>query len=140
MFPDRLRVVIDTNIFISRLLMPSSVPGRAFFLAEREAVLLLSEDLIREALDVLSRSKFDTYVSAEMRTSIMRDYISLAELVDITANIRACRDPQDDKLLSLAISGGAQWIITGDDDLLVLDPFQGVTIGTPRRFLDVLQA
>jgi predicted nucleic acid-binding protein len=57
----------------------------------------------------------------------------LVEGIDAVA---ACRDPQDDKFLALALSGGAQAIVSSDDDLLSMGQFRGVRILTPREFLD----
>ena len=56
-------------------------------------------------------------------------------MVEIVDSIRICRDPKDDKILELAISGNADCIVTGDDDLLVLNPFREVAIVTPADFL-----
>lgn len=56
-------------------------------------------------------------------------------LVPINYRIRACRDPKDDKFLELAVNGSASLIITGDKDLLALDPFRGIGIITPAGFL-----
>ena len=56
-------------------------------------------------------------------------------LVEIAESIRACRDPKDDQVLELAVCGRADWIITGDADLLTLDPFRGIGIVTPTDFL-----
>jgi predicted nucleic acid-binding protein len=49
--------------------------------------------------------------------------------------VQACRDPDDDKFLEVAMSGGADWIVTGDADLLALHPFEGIAIVTPADFL-----
>lgn len=49
--------------------------------------------------------------------------------------VRACRDPKDDKFLSLAVSGGADLILTGDKDLLDLHPFRGIAIVSPQQYL-----
>mgnify|MGYP001107555128 CR=1 FL=1 len=54
-------------------------------------------------------------------------------------SIAACRDPRDDKFLEVAVNGGAGYIVTGDDDLLVLDPFRGIRILTPQAFVGALQ-
>lgn len=56
--------------------------------------------------------------------------------INVDVEIAACRDPKDDKFLSLAVSGHATHIITGDQDILALDPFQGIRILTPRDFLE----
>lgn len=57
--------------------------------------------------------------------------------MEITESIRACRDPEDDHLLELAVSGLADRIATGDADLLVLDPFRGIRILEAADFLDL---
>ena len=57
------------------------------------------------------------------------------EPVVITVPVQACRDPEDDKILELALNGRADYIVTGDDDLLVMNPFRGIAILTPAQFL-----
>lgn len=57
-------------------------------------------------------------------------------LVDINEKIKECRDPKDDKFLELAVSGKADFIISGDGDLQVLNPFRKIKIVSPREFLD----
>ncbi len=59
-----------------------------------------------------------------------------ATLITIIEQITDCRDPKDNKFLELAINGNATCIITGDKDLLVLHPFRGISILTPRLFLE----
>ncbi|HEV8160029.1 MAG TPA: putative toxin-antitoxin system toxin component, PIN family, partial [Pyrinomonadaceae bacterium] len=64
-------------------------------------------------------------------------FLKVAEMVETSETIVVCRDPKDDKLLELALSGNADFLVTGDKDLLVLNPFRGgVKIITPREFLD----
>jgi uncharacterized protein len=60
----------------------------------------------------------------------------VAQWVDVDVQISACGDPKDDKFLSLAVSGHATHIITGDADLLALHPFQGIQILAPGTFLE----
>ena len=58
-----------------------------------------------------------------------------AELVAITERIAACRDPKDDKFLELAVNGHADLIVSGDADLLAVDPFRDIPIVTPATFV-----
>ncbi len=58
-----------------------------------------------------------------------------AELVEITETVTDCRDAKDNKFLELALSGEADYIVSGDEDLLILSPFRGISILTPREFL-----
>jgi putative PIN family toxin of toxin-antitoxin system len=129
------RIVVDTNALISRLLVPDSLPGQVVRKAVDTAQLLVSEATLTELADVLSRSKFDAYVSIEDRQEFFRRLSRVAEVVQITYIIHACRDPKDDKFLELAVNGNADLIVTGDDDLLVLNPFRGIPIITPASYL-----
>lgn len=61
-------------------------------------------------------------------------------MVEIAETIKICRDPKDDKLLELASSGKADFLVTGDNDMLVLNPFRGIEIITPRDFLSSEQS
>jgi uncharacterized protein len=132
---DRARVVVDNNALVSRLLIPASVPGRAVRKAVDEARLLVSEATLEELADVLARPKFDPYVGIADRQEFLRLLGRVAELVPITFTVRACRDPKDDKFLELAINGRADLIVTGDRDLLELNPFRGIPIMTPAEYL-----
>lgn len=132
---DSGRIVVDNNALVSRLLLPDSVPGRAVRKAVDEATLLVSEATLTELADVLARSKFDRYVSVTDRQQFLRLLGSVAEVVVITYTIRACRDPNDDKFLELAVNGRASALITGDRDLLALDPFHDIPILSPARYL-----
>ena len=132
---DRQRVVVDTNAIVSRLLLPASIPGQAVDKAVDEALLLISEATLEELADVLARAKFDPYVTVGERQEFLRLLDRIAVIVPIIHTIRACRDARDDKFLELAVNGEAGLIITGDADLLELDPFQGIPIITPANYL-----
>jgi putative PIN family toxin of toxin-antitoxin system len=89
-----------------------------------------------ELLEVLTRPKFAPYINADDLTDIIQALAGIAEVIHVSVKISVCRDPDDDKLLALAATGGANFIITSDDDLLVLNPFGNVAIVTPRQFVD----
>jgi putative PIN family toxin of toxin-antitoxin system len=131
----RLRIVVDTNALISRLLVTDSVAARAVRKAVDEGQLLASEATMTELADVLSRPKFDPYVSIADRREFVRLLGGIVELVPIIAEVRACRDPRDDKFLDVAVNGNADLIVTGDRDLLALHPFRGIPIHTPAQYL-----
>jgi len=125
---------MDTNVLISALFFKSSVPFQALELAEKPGIILYSEPTFKELERVLNRSKFDKYLSQEERRVFLLKFISTSQLVNITETITVCRDEKDNKFLELA--GNANIIITGDLDLLVLNPFQSIEILTPDRFVD----
>ncbi|MEZ2321855.1 MAG: putative toxin-antitoxin system toxin component, PIN family [Microcoleus sp.] len=130
------RFVVDTNVLISALLFNNSVPFRAIELAEKQGIILYSEATLNELEQVLNRKKFNKYLSLEDRQVFLLKFISASELVSITEKIAVCRDEKDHKFLELAVSGNANVIVTGDLDLLVLNPFQAVEIVTPDIFID----
>ena len=132
----RLRYVFDTNTMISAFLLDEGTPGRALKLALEIGNVLLSMELAEELAEVLHRKKFDRYVRQKLREEFLAGIIRESILVRVDATIRECRDPRDDKFLELAVSGKASHIITGDQDLLALHPFRGISILTPREFLD----
>lgn len=98
----------------------------------------MSADAIAELNDVLGREKFARYVSEEQRARFLRSLLHEARLVEIQDKVRACRDPKDDKVLELAVNGEADCIVSGNEDLLSLDPFRGIQILAPEKFLDAL--
>lgn len=129
------RYVFDTNVIISGLLFDQSLPGRVFYEALDRGEILLSQEVVEELSDVLSREKFDRYLRFEEREQFLNALIRDATLVEVTEEVEVCRDPKDDKYLELAISGGATHVITGDEDLLTLNLFRGIEIVTPVQFL-----
>lgn len=129
------RIVVDTHTLISRLLPPRSVPGKTVRKAVGTGQILISEMTLAELADVLSRPKFAPYVTIQDRQQFIRLLGRMAEMVPITHSIRACRDPKDDKFLELAVNGAADLIITGDKDLLALNPFRKIAIVTPAQYL-----
>jgi len=131
----RERLVADTNALISRLLLPSSIPGQAVRKAVDNGLLLVSEATMEELADVLARPKFDRYISLEDRQQFLRLLGRLAEFVPIVYPVRACRDPKDDKFLEVALNGKAAVILSGDSDLLALHPWQGIPILSPAEYL-----
>ena len=131
----RERIIADTNCLVSRLLLPSSVPGDAVRKAVDSGLLLVSEATMNELADVLARPKFDRYIGLEDRQRFLRMLLRVAEFVPIVCSVRECRDPKDDKFLEVALNGKANLIVTGDADLLALHPWRGIAILSPARYL-----
>lgn len=96
----------------------------------------MSQPIWEEVQAVLGREKFDQYITFSERQFFLMGLSKTVEFIDIQETVVACRDPEDNKALELAVNGQAQTIITGDRDLLVLHPFEGVSILTVRQFLE----
>jgi putative PIN family toxin of toxin-antitoxin system len=112
------RFVVDNNILVSALLVKNSAPFQVISKIEERDVILYSEETLLELNQVLSRKKFIKYFAIEEKQAFIFKLLEKAELVEIEESINICRDPKDDKFLELAVSGKADFIITGDQDLL----------------------
>jgi uncharacterized protein len=130
-----LRFVLDTNVVVSALLLDDSASRSAFDRAFEMGKVLLSLPVLAELYEVLGRPRFRKYVSEEDVRLFLAAYVRKAEWVEISDNIRVCRDPKDDKFLELATSGHATHIISGDEDLISLSPFRGIVVAPPDVFL-----
>ena len=129
------RFVLDNNILVSALLVKNSSPFWVIKKVEEMGVILYSEATLLELNQVLNRKKFIKYFTVEEKQEFIVKLIESAELVVITESIDVCRDPKDNKFLELAVSGEADFIVSGDQDLLVLNPFRNIEIITANDFL-----
>ena len=130
------RFVFDANVIVSAFLFKNSPPRLALETAKNQGIIILSDTVIDELSNVLSRSKFDRYLAKSIRQELLETLVEASLLVQPSESIDECRDPKDNKYLELAISGHAESLITGDEDLLVLNPFRTIKIITVLEFLD----
>jgi putative PIN family toxin of toxin-antitoxin system len=133
MYDNTLRVVIDTNIWIS-FLIGKSLTGLSQAIISSQIIVLFSDDLFCELIEVLNRPKFKKYFSE----SAIKDLVTLlyekVDLIEVTSHFDDCRDAKDNFLLDLAVSGHANYLVTGDADLLILNPFHSVKIISYQDF------
>ena len=132
------RVVIDTNILVSRLLMRKSIPAQVVDKVLDSSKIIFSDNSFDELKEVLTRSKFDKYVSIEDRLKFINILKILAIIVEVKQSVFHCRDPKDNKILEAAVSRHARYIITGDEDLLVLKSFKNIQIISPKDYLNAI--
>ena len=132
-----LRVVVDTNIWISAALSRSGAPAQVVQRVLAHGVPVFTVATFDELQTRLWRPKFDRYLSMDVRKSLLHDLNALALWVTVPEAVSAVchsRDPDDDKFLHAALASQARWLVTGDQDLLCLAPlapFAGVNISTP---------
>jgi putative PIN family toxin of toxin-antitoxin system len=131
----RDRVVIDTNVFISGVLSTTSAPARCVEAVVSSGQLVATEATLKELFERWLSSKFDPYVTRARREELLSRLAPLVEIVEVVQQVRACRDPHDDKFLEAAVNGRADVLITGDKDLLALHPFRGIAIVSPADYL-----
>jgi putative PIN family toxin of toxin-antitoxin system len=129
------RYVCDANVLISAALFINSKPRQALDKIQTTGILLMSQSIFTELTEVLFRSKFDRYLSIERRENFLDLLLDNILWFEPTESITICRDPKDNKYLELAVEGLAESVITGDEDLLVLHPFQQIQILTVQAFL-----
>ncbi len=138
-----MRALLDANVLVSAVIRPRGTPGLIVTaLLERDAFeLVLSPGIVAEVETSLKLRKIRKYLRERDEAMLwLADLAALADLADDTGRAKGvCRDPADDAVLSAAIEGRADVIVTGDADLLVLEEHEGVAIVTPRAFLDLLR-
>lgn len=131
-----LKVVFDTNIFLRALINPSGPNARLIFQSDRYE-LLLSEEIIAEILEVLFRSSLREKYTAikELDIREVLNIIAEAKIIRPGQKITVCRDSDDNKFLECAVSGGADYLVSADKDLLDLKECRGVKIVSATNFL-----
>ena len=132
-----MRIVIDTNVWVSRLLLAGSAAARAVDKALEESEVAVSEPLVEELARVLSRQQFDRYATVQDREEFLRRILQITTLFPVFSQVEDCRDPDDNYLLALAMDSESDCIVTGDLDLLALDPWRGIAVISPGAFLDL---
>lgn len=131
-----MRLVLDTNVLISAILAPNSIPARVLNWGEDNGIILYSAATLAELLSVLRRSKFAKYIDVDNIEGLSRRIKTTWFFVPILKQVELCRDAKDNKFIELAFNGEATYLITGDTDLLVLNPIQNIPIINPRTFWD----
>src|ERR1041384_2847411 len=129
-----MRVVIDTNIFVSYLLTPSNELARAVADMLARHTILVSQETWAELTEVLARPRIARLLDQARVTEFLLHLRQFAEDVAVTTEVRICRDRKDDKFLSLAASGRADCVISGDLDLREMTAFQGIPIFSVAAF------
>jgi len=129
------RIVFDTSTLVSAALKPRSTPARALSWGWEVAQVVVSSDTLGELQRVLDRSRLDAFREREARLRFFAHDRAMTVLLDVTEPITACRDPQDDKFLSLAVSAKASVLVSSDQDLLCLCRFRGIHIMQPQAFV-----
>jgi putative PIN family toxin of toxin-antitoxin system len=138
------RVVADANVLVSAAIARSPQAPSVLTLdaaLDGRAELVTSPLLLREIRSVLARQRLRKYVSADEATRFVADLAAQTTLLvdSPVPHPTVCRDPRDDYLVALAEASGAEAIITGDLDLLAIDPGElAVEVITPRQFVEQL--
>jgi putative PIN family toxin of toxin-antitoxin system len=136
-----LRVVIDTNVWISAALVPTGTPAGLVQQVLAHGVPVLTPQTFEELRTRLHKPKFDRYISLEQRHALLRDLQACALWVEVPKAISQqtfSRDPDDDAFVRAALAGQAHWLVTADADLLSVTQTLPFTIATPTDRLERL--
>lgn len=128
------RIILDTNLWISFLISKNFTEIDNLILTSG-FTLLFSNESLEEFIEVVKRPKFKKFFSKRDVEKLLILFDQYAELILIESNTHICRDPKDNFLLNLAIDGKADFLITGDKDLLVIGKISGTQIITFQDFL-----
>jgi uncharacterized protein len=129
--------VADTNVLLSAAFWGGNARSIIQMAAEGRIKILSSDKIVAEFRRVLSYPKFANKLSSSMKTidSMIEDYRALSEIVSSFDVVTVLRDEDDAIILACAVGGNADYIVTGDQDLLTLDSYSGIPILTPAEFL-----
>lgn len=131
-----MRSILDTNLLVSSLIFQQSTAAEAVAKVFEVSEIVTSDDTLMELKYVLQKPKLHRYVAPEKAMVFYLSYKRITTNISILTKVKACRDPKDDMFLELAVNSQANYIITGDQDLLVLHPFRQTQILTASQFLD----
>jgi len=131
------KIVIDTGTLVSASLRNDSTPNRAYLKAMLEFQVCVSEYTLDELERVLRREKFDRYLPLPLRLAFLKTYQARTTRYKVTREVTDCRDPKDNPFLALALTVGAEILLTSDSDLYELDPYHSIRILRPAQFLEI---
>lgn len=130
------RFIVDTNLWIS-FLINGNFEKIEEFLFRDGFELIYSRELLDEFLDVVRRPKLRKFFSKSKIEIALEIIIDFAVFIEVTSQVNICRDPKDNFLLSLAIDSEAKFLVTGDQDLLILKSIKDTKIVSINDFVNL---
>jgi len=127
--PKSIKIIIDTNLWIS-FLLTKQFDFLDSLLTKRKVKLVFSDELLAEFLEVVKRPKLSKYFIESDLEQLIELINQYAEFYTVNSNVEICRDEKDNFLLALAIESKADYLITGDKDLLIIQKIENTEIVT----------
>jgi hypothetical protein len=134
----KLRVILDTNWYVSATINKNSRRVLYELLTNKSLIILFNDEILKEYKQVIARDKFKKIVKAEQVTRFMKLVMSKLEIIEVKTKLSGNRDTNDNFLLSLSFDGKSDYLITGDMDLLILQTTGSTKIVTLRDFLEII--
>lgn len=132
-----LKLIIDTNLWVS-FLISNSHRKLDTLLIGNKIIFLFSEALLAEIKQTISKPRLKKYFLENAFGEMMEVFEPYIELIEVRSTVNVCRDPDDNFLLALAKDGKANYLLTGDEDLLILKNFGKTSIVTIASFLKTI--
>ena len=133
-----MKYIIDTNVWISYFLWKTPILDKLISSITQSGEIFASEETLEEFFQTIDKEKFENYLDNIQKEQICSDVIHRSKIIFVNIQIHDCRDPRDNVFLELAASCSADIIVTGDKDLLELDPWRDVRILTPRQCIELI--
>lgn len=129
------KIILDTNLWISFLISKkfNSIDN---LIENKKITLIFSDELISEFIEVVNRPKFEKYFSKNDIEKILDYFDQYGKLIEVKSDIKICRDEKDNFLLNLSTDSKADFLITGDNDLLVLEKIERTKIMSFTDFIE----
>lgn len=134
----RVRIIIDTNLWVSWLIKKRET-RLSQILSNSSLEIVSSHEQASELFEVIERSKFHKLVPSEIIEEFKTYFLQAVELYKVKISVEASRDKKDNFLLALAKTAQANYLLTGDKDLLIIEKFAGTNIITLTEFLNKKQ-
>ena len=130
-----LKLIIDTNLWVSFIISNKQSLLDPFLFTE-EARLLFSTELFTEIQQTITKPRLKKYFGTNALDEMLSTFEPYIDLIEVESIVTICRDPKDNFLLALAKDGKADYLLTGDKDLLELKKFAKTKIKTIIDFID----
>ncbi|WP_066801541.1 putative toxin-antitoxin system toxin component, PIN family [Moraxella oblonga] len=131
-------IVIDTNLLISAMISPNSIIHEVLKKALEDHTICTSQKTLDEFLEVATRDKFLRFFrNIADRDKFIAFIIQVSKIIEPAYRVNDCRDPKDNMFLEVALTCNAIYLVSGDKDLLSLNPYHHIQIITPAQFLEI---
>lgn len=127
------KIIVDTNLWVSYLIS-GGYRQLDKLIFSNKAKLIFSDELLNEFIEVSQRPKFKQYFQTEDIARLLYLFDTYGELIMVRSNLKICRDAKDNFLISLAHDSKADFLLTGDNDLLELKNYGRTSIITMSEF------
>jgi uncharacterized protein len=132
------KLIVDTNIWIS-FLIGKSLKGLQYYINDQSVVIISCDEQIHELTEVFSKPKINKHFTLDQIDEFFDLFLEAAEIISLKTKTDLCRDPKDNYLLSLALDANADYLITGDNDLLVLEKMGNTRIISYAEFETIVK-